>query len=163
MSDFEPTPALHAALISMILNFTTEPRGVVDLDGLALLVADDCLPHRRLVRELLLGRIGLGGADDVVLDGLLRVDVAEADDGADRDHALRDVLGVDHAGVREALLELGDLLLDHRLLVLRVVVLRVLRDVTELARGANALGDLAPPLGAQSVQLLLQGLVALRV
>jgi hypothetical protein len=44
-----------------------------DLDGLALLVADDRLADRRLVRELVLGRVRLGGADDVVLDRLVRV------------------------------------------------------------------------------------------
>ena len=43
-----------------------------DLDDLALLVADDRLADRRLVRELVLGRVRLGRADDVVLEGLVR-------------------------------------------------------------------------------------------
>src|SRR6266516_1736509 len=49
-----------------------------DLDGLALLAAHDRLAHRGLVRQLVLCRIRLGGADDVVLDGLVRLHVAEA-------------------------------------------------------------------------------------
>jgi hypothetical protein len=52
--------------------------------------------------------------------------------------------------------------LEHRLLVLRVVVLCVLGDVPELARGADALRDLAPPVGAQGVELELESVVALR-
>jgi hypothetical protein len=51
--------------------------------------------------------------------------------------------------------------LEHRLLVLRVVVLGVLRDVAELARGPDAVGNLAPPVGAERLELLLEGLVAL--
>ena len=51
-------------------------------------------------------------------------------------------------------------MLEHRLLVLRVVVLRVLRDVAELARDADPLRDLAPLLGPQAVDLLLELLVA---
>ena len=48
-----------------------------DLDGLALLAAQDRPADRRLVRELVLGGVRLGRADDRVLDRLLRVDVAE--------------------------------------------------------------------------------------
>ena len=46
-----------------------------DLDGLALLAADDRAADGRLVRELVLGRVGLGRADDEVLDRLVRVQV----------------------------------------------------------------------------------------
>ena len=49
----------------------------------------------------------------------------------------------------EPLLELRDLVLEHRLLVLRVVVLGVLGDLAELTGDANAVGDLAAPVGAQ--------------
>jgi hypothetical protein len=51
--------------------------------------------------------------------------------------------------------------LEHRLLVLRVVVLGILGDVAELARDADPLGDLAALLVAQAVDLLLQVLIAL--
>ena len=43
---------------------------------------------------------------------------------------------VDDLRVREALLELRDAVLEHHLLVLRVVVLRVLGDLAELAGSA---------------------------
>src|SRR5215203_5297746 len=57
------------------------------LDRLALLLADDRLADRRLVRELRLRRVGLRGADDHVLDRLVRVDVLESHLGADRHDA----------------------------------------------------------------------------
>src|SRR5205085_12113679 len=57
-----------------------------DLDDVALLLADDRLADRRLVGELVLGRVRLGGADDVVLDRLVLLHVLEAHPGSDRDH-----------------------------------------------------------------------------
>ena len=100
-----------------------------DLHRLALLVADDGLADRRLVRELILRRVRLGRADDLVLDRLLSGDVAQPDLRADRDDVLRHVLLADHLGVAELLLELRDPMLEQRLLVLGVVVLGVLGDV----------------------------------
>src|SRR5437899_10631850 len=125
------------------------------LDGLALLAPDDRLPDRRLVRELALGGVRLRRADDEVLDRLLRGDVPQAYDRADRDDARVDPLRVDHACIAEALLELGDPVLEHHLLVLRVVVLRVLGDLPELAGSGDALRDLAPLLRPEPVQLAL--------
>src|ERR1035437_2329 len=87
-----------------------------DLDGLALLAAHDRLADRRLVRELVLGGIGLGRADDVVLDRLVRPDVAEAHLRPDRDLARLDLLLRDDARVREALLEQRDARLQVGLL-----------------------------------------------
>src|SRR5690349_3185656 len=121
-----------------------------DLDGLALLLADDRLADGGLVRELVLGRVRLGGADDPVLDRLLRVDVAQLHLRADRDDVLGDVLLGDHARVAEPLLERGDAVLEQRLLVLGVVVLGVLRDVAHLAGEADAL-VLLPRLGVRQV------------
>ena len=63
----------------------------------------------------------------------------------------------------EPLFELRDLVLEHRLLVLRVVVLGVLRNVTKLACDANPLGDLAALLAPQEIDLLLELLEALPV
>src|SRR3954452_8073219 len=56
-----------------------------DLDRLALLVAEDRAADGRLLRELVLRRVRFGGADDVVLDGLVRVDVLQAHVRPDRD------------------------------------------------------------------------------
>ena len=69
---------------------------------------------------------------------------------------------VDHARVQEPFLELRDLVLEHRLLVLGVVVLGVLGDVAELAGDADPVRDLAALLGREHLDLLLQLLVALR-
>src|SRR3954471_17355984 len=69
-----------------------------DLDGLALLLADDRLADRRLVRELVLRRVRLGGTDDLILERLVRADVAEPDGGADRDDVGGDLRLVDDTG-----------------------------------------------------------------
>src|SRR4029450_9629399 len=73
-----------------------------------------------------------------------------------------DRLRVDHAGAAELLLEVGDLLLEHRLLVLGVVVLSVLGDVPELARLLDALGHLAAAVAAEEIDLGLELLEAFR-
>ena len=80
---------------------------------------------------------------------------------ADRDDAFRDVLLLEHAGGAETLLERRDAMLEHRLLVLRVVVLRVLGDVAELARVADTIGDLPPLLGREVLDLVLELRVSL--
>jgi hypothetical protein len=145
----------------MILNLTLEPRGVTTSTVSPFFRPMIALPDGGLVRELALDRIRLGGADDEVLDRLLRVDVAQPHDRADGDDAGVDVLRVDDAGVREAVLELRDAMLEHHLLVLRVVVLRVLRDLTERTCGGDALCDLAAPVRSQHVELAPQLLVAI--
>ena len=89
-------------------------------------------------------------------------DVAQPDGGPYRDAVLRDLLLGDHARRQQPLLELGDAVLEHRLLVLGVVVLRVLGDVAELACDADPFGDLAALLGLEILDLLTEFLVALR-
>src|SRR3954465_11561577 len=90
-----------------------------NLDRLALLAAHDRAADRRLVRQLFLGGICLGGADDVVLDRLAGLDVAEAHLRADRDLAGLDLLLRDDSCALEALLPHGDAGLEAGLLVLR--------------------------------------------
>src|SRR6478609_3294465 len=78
------------------------------LDDLALLVAEHRLADRRLVRQPVVGGVGLGRADDLVLIGLAVVDVLNLDLRADRDDVLGDVAGVDHTGAAQLLLEAQD-------------------------------------------------------
>jgi len=61
----------------------------------------------------MLGGVRLGGADDVVLDRLLRVDVAQPHEGADRDNARVDLIRLDDARAGESLLIRGDLVPDE--------------------------------------------------
>ena len=63
---------------------------------------------------------------------------------------------VDHRRRAEFLLQRRDPRLEHRLLVLGVVVLGVLRDVAELARLLDPGGDLAPAAGGQLIEFCLQ-------
>jgi len=54
----------------------------------------------------------------------------------------------DHARGEQAVLELRDLVLEHRLFVLGVVVLCVLGDIAELPSNTNPLSDLAALVAA---------------
>jgi hypothetical protein len=83
-------------------------------------------------------------------------------DRADADRLGRDVLLVDHRRRAQPVLELGDLLLEHRLLVLGVVVLGVLRDVAELPGILDPLGHLLAAHGGKVLDLGLQILETLR-
>jgi hypothetical protein len=65
------------------------------------------------------------------------------------------VLLVDHGGAAQLVLELRDALFQHRLLVLGVVVLGVLGDVPELPGLLDPIGDFAPLIGLQVLQLAL--------
>src|SRR2546430_7575418 len=132
-----------------------------DLNRLTLLLPDDRLADPRLVGELVLRRVGLGRADDVVSDGLLGADVAQLHLRADRDDVLGDVLLRDDAGVAHPLLERCDAVLEQHLLVLGVVVFGVLRDVAELPRNADPLGNLAAFRGRELLDFALQLLEAL--
>ena len=136
----------------MILNFTFEPRGVTTSTVSPFLRPMIALPTGDSFESLRSAGFASAEPDDEVLGRLLRVDVTQAHDGADRDDARVDLPLVDDLGVREALLELGDAVLEHHLLVLRVVVLGVLGDLAELARSRDALGDLAALLRAKHVR-----------
>ena len=142
-------------MISRILYFS-EPRGVATSTVSPFLWPMIALPTGDSFESFSSAGIRLGGADDAVLDGLLRVDVAQAHVRADGHDVLRDLPLLDHAGGREPLLELRDPRLEHRLLVLRGVVLGVLGDVAELAGDLDPLGDLAPTLGREILDLALE-------
>src|SRR5215210_7853395 len=120
------------------------------------LVADQGLADGRLVGELVLGRVGLGRADDRVLERLARRLVLDVDERAHAHDVVVELGGVDHRGRAQLVLERSDARLEHGLLVLGVVVLRVLGDVTELARFLDALRDLAAPVGGEGLDLLLE-------
>src|SRR3954466_4609778 len=86
-----------------------------DLDHVALLVAEQRLAHRRLVGEPLVGRVGLGRADDRVGDGLARVLVLDVDQRADAHDVVGELLGVDYRGRAQLVLERRDPRLEHGL------------------------------------------------
>src|SRR4051812_10400253 len=135
--------------------------GQRDLDDVVALAADEGAADGRLVRQAL-RRLGLGRADDrerLVLAALL---VGDLHDGADLDDVRRQVLCVDDRRRAQLLLDGGDALLEHGLLVLRVVVLGVLRDVAERASLLDPLGDFAPPVRLQVDELELELLEAFR-
>src|SRR4051812_43745582 len=130
-------------------------------DEVAPLLTDQRLPYRRLVGELVLGRIGLRRAHDHVLHGLVGLLVLDVHSRADRDRLGGHAVLVDHRGRAQLLLELRDLLLEHCLLVLRVVVFGVLADVAELTRLLDPLGHFAPPRTGEVLDLGLYFLEAL--
>src|SRR5690349_4249120 len=151
-----PLAGLEPDLDLRDLELALGAAGHGDLDDLVALVPDERLPDRRLVRQAVLGRLGLGRADDRVLDRLPGLLVLDVDHRADADLVGAQLLGVDHRGRAKLVLQLRDLGLEHRLLVLGVVVLRVLRDVPELARLLDALGHLAALLRLKELELALE-------
>ena len=134
--------------------------GQRDVDGVAALVADERLAHRRLVGQLALRRVGLSRADDRVLLAVAVFSSLTLTVTPTRDDVGRQLGRVDDLRRAQPVLELGDLLLEHHLLVLGVVVLRVLGDVAELAGLLDALGDLATLVGLQLLELALELLEA---
>ena len=146
----------YGAEIAATLSFSV-PCGTATSIFSPFLRPSSARPTGRLVRDARRHgqRIGLGRADDHV-GRLLAALVLDRDLAAERHGVARDLGRVDHAGGAQLLLELGDLVLEHRLLVLRVVVLGVLRDVAELARLADAVGDVATAFGRKGLELLLE-------
>src|SRR3954454_18115490 len=132
-----------------------------DAHDLVALSAHQRLADRRLVRELRLGRVRLGRADDPVLDRLLGLLVLDVHRRPDADHVRGDVVLVEQRRRAQLLLELGDLLLEHRLLVLGVVVLRVLGDVAERPGLLDPLRHLFAASRGQVLDLGLQILESL--
>jgi hypothetical protein len=66
------------------------------------------------------------------------------------------LVGLDDGRHAQLLGQLRDAALEHRLLVLGVVVLGVLGDVPELPRLLDAFGHLAALLGGQQLELGLE-------
>src|SRR5215211_1377626 len=131
--------------------------GRLDVDDLVLRRATgggyhDLLPHLPLeygpanrggVAELPARRVRLVGADDLERPLLsLPADDPEGHAGPQVDRVVLDLRGVHHLHVAHPALELADTPLEQALFVLRVVVLGVLRDVPELPRLPDAVGDL---------------------
>src|SRR6185437_8363081 len=75
------------------------------LDRLALLVPEQRAADRGLVREPAVGRIGLGGAHDLVRVHIAVIDVLHPDLRADGHDVFGDVLGIDDAGRAQLLLQ----------------------------------------------------------
>ena len=137
----------------VILSLRLGPARDVDGDDVAALVPERA-PCRSATRwRASLGRVGLGRADDLELLRVARLLVLDVDADADADRLGVDLLLVDDRRAAQPLLELGDPLLEQGLLVLGVVVLGVLRDVAELARLLDPLGDLATLDGGQVLEL----------
>ena len=76
-------PTCSPTSIFVILSLRAGPRGHLHRDDLVALVAEQRLADRRLVGELVLGRVGLGRADDRVLHRLAGLLVLDVDDRAD--------------------------------------------------------------------------------
>jgi hypothetical protein len=121
----------------------------------AALAPNEGPTDRGLVGQLGVGGLGLGGADDRVLVGLAGL-VLDVDDRADADDIGAEVRRVDHGGRTQLVLQRGDPRLQHRLGVLGVVVLGVLRNVAELAGLFNPRSDFTTAGGGELVELRLE-------
>ena len=117
--------------------------------------------YRALVGDAAGHRVGLLGADDLILQLLVLVHVKQFDAAAERDDALVHVLLFDYLGLLYEGLELGYLGVELALLGLGLVVLAVLGQVAEGAGLLDELGDLLFADGFEIVQLLLYLVVPL--
>src|SRR3989454_11893604 len=107
----------------------------VDVDLVADTVTDQRLAQRRLIADPTCLGVRLRGADDPVL--LLVGAVLREAHCAAHPHDAFFGAGLDDHVVLDDGLELIDPSLHHPLLVLRSVVLEVLREVSQLARGLD--------------------------
>src|ERR1700733_11067073 len=123
--------------------FFLRPARNLDGDHVVALAADQGFADRRLVGELVLDRVGLGGADDLEFLRVAGFLVFDVDDGAEADLVGVERFLVDHGGAPQPLFELGDPPLEQGLFVLGVVVFGVLGDVAEFARLLDPRRDLA--------------------
>jgi len=89
-----------------------------------------------------------------------RLRVLELDHGAQVHFVLRVFGRVDDARVADQLLDFQDAALDEGLLLLRVLVLGVLRDVAKFFSVADAFVDFAPVNGLELVELFFELLQA---
>ena len=143
----EPAALAHAGTLMLTILSLSTPAGTLTSTSSPFLWPYTARPTGDSFERLAGGRIGLGRADDRVGQRVAVVEVLHRDLRTDGD-------GV---GSRPAICRSraptagaprgGRSGLEHRLLVLRVVVLGVLGDVAELARLADPLGDLPPLVG----------------
>src|SRR5215212_3234762 len=151
--------------------------GRLDVDDLVLRRAagggyHDLLPHLPLeygpayrggVAELPARRVRLVGADDLERPLLpFPAGDPEGNRGTKVDSVFLGLRGIDHLHVAYPALELTDPALQQALLVLRLVVLGVLRDVSELTGLPDAVGDLFATRLGQVCEFLLELLETFR-
>ena len=147
---------LRPTSIFVIFSLRAGPRGTFTATVSLRLCPISARPTGDSLESLCSSRLGLGRADDRVLDRLAGLFVLDVHDRADLHDVGGEVLGLDHRRHAQLLLQLRDPALEHRLLVLGVVVLGVLGDVAELARLLDALGDLAALRRGEQLELVLE-------
>src|SRR6201996_4011499 len=136
--------------------FFLGPARRLDGDDVVPFFAQQGFADRRLVREFVLDRVGLGRPDDLEFLRIAGFLVFHVDDRAEADLVAGDRVLVDDRGAPQPLFELGDPGLQQRLFVLRVVVFGVLRDIAEFARLLDARRDLAPFGRREELDFLFQ-------
>src|SRR5215218_11462224 len=119
--------------------------------------------YRGGVAELPARRVRLVGADDLERPLLpFPAGDPEGNRGTKVDRVFLGLRGINHLHVAYPALELTDPALQQALLVLRLVVLGVLRDVPEVAGLPDAVGDLLTTHLGQVCEFLLELLQTLR-
>ena len=133
----------------------------LDSDRLTDAVAYYRTADRALVADAPLHGVGLLRADDLILDLIVFVQVAQFDMTAETD-GIGVKLGLfDYFGVLDEHLHLGDFGVELALLRLGLVVLAVLAEIAEAAGFLNKLADLFFADGLKVMELLDQIVIAL--
>ena len=152
---------VYAALISMILNFSLEPRGVATSTVSPFFRPMIALPTGDSFESL--RSTGFASAEPTMKYSTVSfASTSRRRTTEPTETTLVSMsFGLITRACGEPLVELGDAVLEHHLLVLRVVVLGVLGDLAERAGGRDPLRDLPALLSAKALELALQLLVAL--
>ena len=132
------------------------------VDAVAFLVPQQCLGDGRTDRQLAFAQVRLVLGDDRVGHLFLGVVVQQRHLAQYLHLALVDLRLVDHAGIGERILQLGDTHLQQTLRLTGGVVLRVLRKVTLVARFGNSRRYRRTLDGTHVVELILEFFVTFR-
>ena len=106
-----------------------DTRGGIHIDGAPDFLSEERLAERGLIRDLSFIGIRLRRTDDEERLLLVKLQILNRHTAAHR-HSLA-VARLDDVGVANLVLELLNLALEKCLLILRVIVLRVLGEITE--------------------------------
>src|SRR5580700_488819 len=145
--------AIDGALVDLDDLDLTRSARTDHIDRVTDAVTEQRLADRRLHRDPSLGNVDLGGTDD--RERLLPEVILDIDGRADTHDAALAALFDDH-GIAEHVLDHENATLEHSLLVLRLIVFGILRDVAEVLGVLDALGHLGATNRAQFFQFVLK-------
>ena len=115
-------------------------------------MAQQALADRGLIRNTAVERIRLGGTDNFIFLRRIAALLADGDLRADMHHLVVEFAFIEHPHVFQLCFDFGNTPLDNRLLIFRLVVLTVFRQVSERKRNLDLFRNLFALYGFQFFQ-----------